>query len=460
MKKVTPPQLKDLFQYSEGLSDITKFHEEVKIYNSFTFFFYTTVILLFLGILHRPALIMGLSLLSFLIFQYLKNRKIAQHLRLKRHITKQVRERDTIPFKYEIINASPFEVNFYELKDNFSGDEQGLLNLKSPLKLTGHSRNMIPFSFQANAGMGHHEAKDLKLILKDPLELFKFKIHQFEDHQVEVYPLMEKIPSLDSPFDPYSFRYGEKDIPHRGDSINFHSIRSFRPGDPIKAINWRQSIKHQETIVNVFEKNINKSLTIVLNRDERLHSGRGSNSTWEYLKDFALALACQNINNGNQVQIITNDLMSPSGSGQSFINRLEFFLFELKMIRDPQAAVLFKDVIKKNHSWSSAQSSYIYLTPIVPGTLFEKNMEVILKEQKSSGNLQVVTVNPYPFLDKELRYGSDLSIKHQLATTQARLEYWKKICRNSGLPLLDITIDSKAQFSQLVFEAKERMWQI
>lgn len=380
--------------------------------------------------------------------------------RVRRKAPDQAREKEKLPFRYEIINASPFKINFYDLHDNFSGDEEGLLHLHSPTPIQKHSRKRIRIEYHASAGMGHHQAQDLRITLKDPLDLFKFHILEDKNHSIEVFPLTENIPSIETPYDPYSFRFGEKDIPHRGDSINFHSIRSFRPGDSIRAINWRQSIKHQETIVNVFEKNINKSLTIILNRDERLHSGRGANSTWEYLKDFALALASQNISNGNEVKIITNDSQSPSGSGQSFINRLEFYLYELKLTRDPQAAVFFKEVMKRQRNWSARQTSLIYLTPITPGNLFEKNMEHLLKEHQQSGNLQVVTVNPYPFLDKELRYGSDLSVKYQLATAKTRLKHWKKLCRLNALPFYDLKIEANKPLSQQVYKAKEKMWQV
>lgn len=458
MKKITPPKLKDLFQYNEGLNDFVKFHEEVKIYNPFTFMVLATSLLVFMGFFKREAFLLAVSLITYMCYQYFALKRSANGIFFVRKAPTKARERERLTFTYSIRNLSAIDQNNYLLYDNFTGAQKGRLTLRSPQKLKAHSQTNITHDFLADGGMGLHNISSLKIALRDALGLYTITIENDGKQDVEIYPTLEPIPQLKYRFNSLSYHFGEKDIPHRGDSINFYGTRQYRAGDPIKTINWRLSAKHRETIVNIFEKNVNKSITLLLNRERRLHSGLGSQSTMEYLKDFILAVASQNISNGNEVEVITNELKSPLGSGQQFINRLEFFLFELDTIEDPKAAQLITDTIKIHQDWEATERSLIYFTPIVPGPLFENNMEQVMHLKSRQKQVEVVLVDAFSFLDQRLKFGGPLSVKHQLSIVLERKKYWQEKCRLNDIPCYCLDVNDKASFPVKVRQSMEEMW--
>lgn len=458
MKKVSFPKLKELFQYNEGLNDFMKFHEEVNIYNPFTFMTLSGAGLLLAGFFNRQAFVLGSTILCFMVVQFLFLKRMSRGVFIRRSAPKKAREKEILAFKYTLENRSPISQKNYLLFDSFTGSQKGSLILASPVNIKANSRTPYEHKFPADGGMGIHQLSGLKLSLQDPLGLFHVTIEETGEEEMEIFPALEPIPELKYRFNTLSYHFGEKDIPHRGDSINFYGTRQYRPGDPIKTINWRLSAKHNETIVNIFEKNINKSLTLLLNRDARLHSGLGSHSTMEYLKDFILAVASQNISNGNEVEVISNDERSPLGSGQEFINRLEFFLFNLNCIEDPKAAQLVSDTMKRFQDWESGERSLIYFTPIVPGPLFEKNMEQLVHLKNQGKEIEVVMVNAFSFIDQRLKFGGPLSVKHQLAIVLEREKIWKKIFREKDIPCYSLWLDPKKSFPEKVQKAKEGMW--
>ncbi|MCF8058954.1 MAG: DUF58 domain-containing protein [Bacteriovoracaceae bacterium] len=458
MKRIQGPSLKDLFQYSKDLRDVTKFHEEFKVYNAFTFLVLMGLFLIVVGVYKRECFLLGLTLLSSLGVTYLGLRKLSRGIFIKRTGPKRGQEYDKITFQYQIQNNTGFNLNHYILKDHFTGNQLGYFYKDSPLRIGPHKVSELSHTFIGDGGMGEKESLNLQLIIKDPLDLIEFTIMEDKVDPFELYPLIEKIIPIENRFNQFSYHFGEIDVPSRGDSTNFFGTRSYRPGDPVKRINWRLSAKTNKTIVNIFEKNINKSFTLLFNTDQRLHSGMGGLSTEEYLKDFILAIASQNITNGNDVEVITNKMKSPSGSGKSFINRLELFLYDLPLVQDNQAAQFVENFLKRSDDWEKRERSLIYFTPIVPGPLFERNIETIIKLKDSGKEVEIVWVDAFPFIDRHLRYAGNISVKHQMVVVKERTTYWKEICRVKDIPCYHLVIKEEEKFTQSVKAAHLNMW--
>jgi uncharacterized protein (DUF58 family) len=458
MKRIKTPNLKDLFRFSKDIRDFTKFHEEFQIYNTFTFFIFVSFTLIFVGLFKRECFILGLTLISTLAINYLSLKKLAYGISLKRSGPRRGKEYDKITFHYQIQNKTSFHLSNYTLCDYFTGNHKGSFITDSPVKIESQSITELTHTFLADGGMGEKESHNLTLVLKDPIDLFHFAIIDEESTSFELYTLVENIIPIENRFNQFSYHFGEVDVPARGDSTNFFGARSYRAGDPVKHINWRQTIRTNKTIVNLFEKNINKSFTFLFNTDCRLHSGMGGISTQEYLKDFILAIASQNISNGNEVEVITNNKTSPFGSGKTFINRLELFLYELQLVTDDQAAQFVSNFLKQSKDWENRDRSIIYFTPIVPGPLFEKNIEEIVKIKELGQEVEIVWVDAFSYVDKQLRYGGNISVKHQIIHVKERSDYWKEVCRIKDIPCYHLEITSKEKFPEVVLQAHQNMW--
>ncbi len=363
-------------------------------------------------------------------------------LRVRRRAPKQGQEKDSIVVTYEISNFSPFVIFDLVLKDSFSGSEK--FQIEREIKIKAHQRIKVNEEFVLNAGMGEKFFSGLSVKLSDPLGFLSEEKVFDHDQLFEVYPLIEGPSRINATTNSYSYHFGEIDISKKGESTNFMGVREYRPGDAIKKMNWRQTFKHQRAIVNVYEKNVNKTFTLLFNCDARLHSGEGAQSTFEYLKDELLSLACDHINNGNQIKIVTNTKKTPLGSGAGFIKELEKFVYSLDLIKEESPQHLVRRQATSLETLSEKEDSFVYFTPILPGPLYTTNMEDLVGLRKQGREVHVVWVNAFPFLNQAFPFGGQFSVSVQLEHTQKLEEEWRRICFINQIEHLSYQLGEKS----------------
>jgi hypothetical protein len=454
MKKVISPGLKGLFKYQYTLGEIFDLDREFSVYNSFTFLAILCGLLLFLGFSDRVNLFMGLSLLIPLAVFYFIVKIQSESISLRRLIPKRGTEYKTLSSKIVINNNSPFPVLDYQIFDNFNGNQEGRLALTPYKKVAPGSKRIIRMDWLTDGGMGEKSFKDLVLELRDPLDLFSFQILEDKEQVLPIYPHFEEIPSLPVDFNENSFHYGEMDVQKRGESINFMGIRDYRKGDSVKRINWRQTARQTKPIVNVFERNVNKSIVFLYNNALELHSGKGAESTEEYCKDLILSLAAENISNGNQLKLITQDNVTPWGAEKKFINRLELFLLDLKLVPTTHPEDFVQNSIIRSEKEGIRQSSLFYFTPILANPSTEKTFENIIKAKADGIPIKVFAINPYPYVDSFFHYGSFSGVKGHIAATEKLIKKWEPIFRTNQIPFYSLMVDPKKNLKALVEEAR------
>lgn len=458
MKKINNPTLKDLFGFSNrGFFASLKGHEyEQNIYNPFTYLVLTSAMTLIVGIWNTNILIFSLSLSSFLIYNYTKTKKIIEQLDLSRTTVNRLREFEIIEILYTLKNGSPFDCSHFIIKDQFEGFADQEIVVLPQNKVSTASQQTFRKKAPLDGGMGQKNFGQLSLTITDPFKIFPFEIIYDLEHTVEVFPRIENIPRVQIPYDLYSVHFGEEDVPSRGDSVNFLGLRPYRHGDPIRRINWRQTEKHDKVIVNFFERNINKSINILFNIDQRIHSGIGRYSTQEYLKDYCLAVMAQNINNGNEMRLITNFKAYPIGQGQSFINQMELELVDLKLIIDTHVSDFVARVTQVGGQLKFG-SSLIYLSPLINGAPFDKNIDDLIKLKQRGYDVSIAWVDAFPFLAKKIKFGSLQSIQHRKTIVSDTEKRAIQKLRAHSISFLPLIINEK-DFSKEVKIAMETNW--
>lgn len=455
MKEVKRPTLKEMIGYQFNADIPVEYQQNV--YNPFTFFIVTAFVFLIFAFDNRNGLIFALSLLTFLGYQFYRTLRTIQGIDLERRTPNQVQENDQVDLDYYISNGSHYNIDDVFLLDNFTGTRKKRVGIFSNDKFKSGIKKKFTVNVPVNEGMGVKSFSNLRMVYSDPLKIFNFEISENQIEEMEVFPEVKTIPEVKIPYGQFSVHFGDQDIASRGDSVNFLGVRPYVYGDPVKRINWRQSVKTGETIVNYYEKNINKSIVILMNTDYRLHSGEGHFSTHEYLRDFALSIMEQNISTGNEITLITNEKQYPTGAGQKFVNQMEMEMFNLNLIYDEHAQDFVERMGRSRKNYASDGSSIIYLTPLVPGTLFDRNMRALRRLAMDGFTIQTVWVNPFNYLAERVKFGSDNSIKHRQTYANKEERKWKNELKNASIKYLPLEIN-ELPLEDEVKRAMESVW--
>lgn len=454
MKKVVSPKIKDLFRYQSSLKDFWDTEREFSIHNPFTYTALIITICLLAGLKSKVFLLMGISFLIPIIIFYGITRIQAHSLTLKRIVPKRGTEYQSLNVLIRVSNNSSLPLLDYKIFDSFSGNQKGRISITPYKKISARSRRTIKIPWVADGGMGEKTFSDLVMEVRDPMDFFTFYIKEDKEDTIPIYPHQEKIPSIEVSFNENSFHYGELDIQKRGESINFMGIRDYRRGDPVKRINWRQTARQSKPIVNIFERNINKSITLIYNNALELHSGYAAESTEEYCKDLILSIAAENISNGNQLRLVTQDKITPWGAEKNFINRLELFLLDLNLTSVNQPENFIKDVLNRSGRTGIKQSSLFYFTPLLATPQNEKTFEDIVGLRNQGIPIKIFGINPYNFVDSYFHYGAFSGVKGHIVAVERMVEKWRPIFRRYDIPFYPLTVNKQGSLYAKVLSAR------
>lgn len=135
-----------------------------------------------------------------------------------------------------------------------TGARQGFRSVESgPVKVQSKKSSQIRMRI-IPMRRGMTRLGDLKILLPDPLSLFQRCRHveQEEDH-ILVLPKRYKISNLEILGEARNQVGGDAQSKHIGHSSEFVSLRDYRPGDPIKHVDWKSWAKTGEPVVREYE---------------------------------------------------------------------------------------------------------------------------------------------------------------------------------------------------------------
>ncbi len=450
MREIQPPKFKEYFSLKNKNSTFSDFYYyNQTIFNKFSLSTLLIIINLLLGIKIKICLIFALSTTFLLVYLYFKTQNESRNIIIKRKIPHFARELDQFSVEYTLSNLSEFtQENFY-ITDSFDGTESKINSIDFGNKIPKNTFIIKNKSYSLNAGMGVKNFGPLIITVSDPLDIFQFKIIEDKIETIKVYPQIEKIREMQIRGDQYALQFGLYDAPTRGDNTNFIGIRPYRPGDSIRRINWKLSLKTKKTILNEFEKNVNTTISIILNMDEKMHMGRGNLSTWEYAKDITLAVATRQLNNGNNVQFFSNDVLLASGSGQEHINFLELVICTLPLSK----AEFSSKLIERSIVNISSESKLIYITPIFPTESFQANIDAIIHYSKFNSNIQVVIIDGSPNLAETIKGNSAINYQGLMQETQRQLQRILTDLKNNGIDCSIVKINTSISYDKQILDS-------
>lgn len=125
---------------------------------------------------------------------------------------------------------------------------------------------------------GYHQIGPAHVKSADLLGIFPTR-HEFDEPQhVTVFPRVFKMEDLGFPADrPFGERKGRNPIYE--DPLRVAGIREYRPGDPLKRIDWKATARAGELQARVYEASATQQLYLMVNIDTLEHAWEG------YLRD-------------------------------------------------------------------------------------------------------------------------------------------------------------------------------
>ncbi|WP_231855735.1 DUF58 domain-containing protein [Thermococcus peptonophilus] len=181
--------------------------------------------------------------------------------------------RDIVPEELEIVSGSP------EKAFSLRAGEEGVLKYTVRIK------------------RGVHHFERVEVSYRDPLGFFS------ADAFVELFTEAIGVPQVYDVPTPYSTRgtkitIGPLPSPLIGEGLEFHAVREYRPGDPLKIINWKATARTGKIMANEFESERKVDVVFIVD------ASRNNLPVFDYLIRAAASLMLNALNDGTSFGLL------------------------------------------------------------------------------------------------------------------------------------------------------------
>jgi len=227
-------------------------------------------------------------------------------IEIKRHTIEKVFEDDEIDIALTIKNKGFLPVFNLAISDYLPCAPEGEKNkmmLKNLLKPKQQHTILLRCLCPQR---GKYLIGPLSLYFFDPLGLFFLKKTVAEFSELYVYPrtfAIKKFPPLKKGASPW---FGIEIGRSSGDDDEFHGIREYQSGDPIKRIHWFSTARKNKIIVKQFQRQVFYRATLMFNLDKRSNYGEGKKTVVEYIIKVAASIAKHLLENNVSLEIIAH----------------------------------------------------------------------------------------------------------------------------------------------------------
>lgn len=391
MRKLIRPKIKDYFSLSNIFQGRDAFfHYEIQNFNKVTAIGLLILTLCAVSFFEVKLLVFPMTLISFLIINYISTYIVARSLFIRRKVISKAKEGDVLEVKYIIKNESSLNLLGFQIEDHFSGTSSNNLNKLIEIKVPKKCKKAISLKIPLNEGFGEHFFESCNLIVSDSLGLFKFIIQTDLKKKILVYPQVQSFVPQNLRNNDETYLSGDFEIHKKGISPNFYGIRHYNFGDPMKFINWKLSGKINELVINEYENAVNLKVNYILNFNKNSHIGKGVNSTWEYSRDLCLALAKMDIEKNHFVEVFSNEFHVEQGSGKKHFELMELKMCYLNPVSDSDENLIAKkiDLIEKG-------SALVFITPINQGQGLRENIEFLKKHYDHFSDIYIYCIDAF-----------------------------------------------------------------
>jgi uncharacterized protein (DUF58 family) len=216
---------------------------------------------------------------------------------------------------------------------------------------------------------GKYQLGPMVLRASDPLGLFHRSVEQETTAELTVYPRRLKVGGLGFAGGGELGTYHLQRAAIAPDALEFHGVRDYRPGDPLRHIHWKATAHVGEFRVIEFEETLSTDMTILLDLQEGSEVGEGKETSLEYAVVMAASLAECLIHRGNVVQLILHDgerIREVSAHGE----RSFFRVLDLLAGAEARSPLPLSELAGVAEPWIRNESTIILISAASPQTIY------------------------------------------------------------------------------------------
>ncbi|MBA2406205.1 MAG: DUF58 domain-containing protein [Bdellovibrionales bacterium] len=426
------------------------FYYNSQIFNNFNYFGFLIALSAVLGFYKTIFWAVGLSAFTLIIFLYFKTRRLCSGVSIQRKIPKMAREKNMLEILYTITNETAFPFSTLSFVEKFEGVQNGHFLVSPGRIIPPHTKIHYKKEIILDAGMGIKNFGAIVLNLHDDLGIFEFQVNFCNPDEIEVYPFIEEISPLKASISTDTINYGFYEISKRGDSNLFIGTREYRHGDPVKHINWKLTKKSNQVVVNEYEKNTNTYITLLLNLELENQLGYGKISTWETAKDLALSISTNEIQKNNHVQVVSNNLYIPFGSGKNQLHLMEKHFTFHEMINSTNSDYL------KHLQTLPARGQIYFICPLIITPKILETVEVLKKLKMLGQEVVIFILDPFEELTKSIKGEMKLAVREIDRQERSELVLLEQQLKKVGMTIVKIKIQKENDLKkQILKEARQ-----
>ena len=256
------------------------------------------------------------------------------------------------------------------------GDKEFLISIKK-----GEIREL---SYKVRIRRGIYEFNYVKVEYQDPFGFFK------KEKIVELYDEIVGVPKLEDVVTPYSTKgtkvtIGTLPSPRVGEGVEFHAIREYQPGDPLKIINWKATAKTGEIMSNEYESERKVDVVLIVDATYR------GKDVFDYLIRATASFMLDCLNNGTSFGLLLAEevpLWIRVDYGKRHFFKCVDFLSMAKPDKNNMIAYQVEHLLKTRFP---ARAQILYFSPLIT----EEGMEALKLLYHYGYKVVVISPNPY-----------------------------------------------------------------
>jgi uncharacterized protein (DUF58 family) len=193
---------------------------------------------------------------------------------------------------------------------------------------------------------GVYELGPTKLEMSDPLGLFPFEAEIGETTTLVVHPTpLFARGSVSGGAGVSGIRERDGNT-RRGEGMEFHGVREYRPGDPLRRVHWRTSARTGRLAVVEYERAYQQNLILALDLAKDSVFGEGRETTLEYGIKIAATLAERTLTSGGGVTLISQSFRLEVQPREGDSVRAHFHLMDLLARARADSDVALSETLK------------------------------------------------------------------------------------------------------------------
>ncbi|ASA78705.1 DUF58 domain-containing protein [Thermococcus sp. 5-4] len=281
------------------------------------------------------------------------------------------------------------------------GQKEYVLSLKP-----GEEREI---RYRVRVKRGIHEFNWVRLSYRDPFGFFKV------DKAVEVYSEIVGVPIITDVPTPYSTKgtkitVGPLPSPRVGEGVEFHAVREYQPGDPLKIINWKATARTGRIMANEYESERKVDVVFIVDAS---YTG---DLVFDHLVRAAASLMLNALNNGTSFGLLLSEevpLWIRVDYGKRHFFKCIDFLSTAKPDKNNMITYQVEHLIKARFP---AKAQLLYFSPL----LTEESREALRIMAQYGYNVVVISPNPYTAVEPKSRE-EELALKLLMLQRRAML---------------------------------------